>query len=219
MKMGSVILLSCLAAGISTGCVSIGNTGMDALSEEEKAELRQELDAAAQEIQAELDSAIAEAASALDEAKAEAQKELGENAEWIGEMIRGEQERPRRVIWKKGSAEAEIADNEEFVETLSLEDWKASAESTEGLTEDATYTIQWKKSIGLLDGWKAEYVDIGSFTVYQDSNLVTARIHIMDSILGQVPGLFAENTSGSDMDDWFVIVYEAPEGVTEALRR
>lgn len=207
MKLGKIIILSCLAAGMATGCVSIGNKGLDALTEEEKAELRQELD-----------GAFAEAASVLDEAKAEVQEELGENAEWIGKMICGKEERPRRVIWRKGTAEAEIEDREGFAESLALEEWKATDGNAEGLTEDVTYTVQWEKTIGLLDRWKKEYADIGSLTLYQDSNLITARIHVMDGIFGKASKLFGTEAIGEDLDGWFVVVYEVPEEVVENLR-
>lgn len=218
MKLWSIIILSCLTAGMAAGCVSVGNQGADTLTGEEKAELKRELDGAMQEVHAELDAAVAEAASALDEAKAEVQEELGESAEWVGDMIRGEGERSRRVIWRKGAAEAEIEDREEFADSLALEEWKAADGSAEGLTEDVTYTVQWEKSIGLLDRWKKEYVDIGSLTLYQDSNLITARIHVLDGIFGRTPKLLGAEAMGEDFDEWFVVVYEVPEEVVESLR-
>lgn len=219
MKFAKTMILACLTAGMASGCVSIGNRGMDMLSEEEKAELQQEMDEAAREIQTELSDAMAEAAAALDEANTEMYEELGEGAEWIGEMIRGYEERPRKVFWEKAAANGEIEDRDAFADSLALEDWAASDESTEGLKEDTTYTIQWKASIGLLDGRKEEYTDIGAFTVYQDSNLVTARIYITDGIMGKAADILGASIMGKDFTGWLTIVYEVPEDVAEALRR
>ncbi len=212
MKFGKVIMLSCVAAGLATGCVSIGNSGMEDLSNlsrEERAELEQGME----EMRTELDEVSTEFYGALDEARSEMQEEL-DGAGWIREMICEGVERPRKVFWQKGDTVAEIGDREEFAENLAVEDWKASTEDTEGLEVDSVYTIQWKKSIGLLDGRKNEYVDMGTLTVYRDSNLVAARICVMDEIFGKMQGLLGEGGTGMD----FTIVYEVPDKALEFLR-
>lgn len=230
MRFGKILLLSCVTMGMTTGCVSIGNKGMGELPVEEQEEVRQELNEAAQEIQAaleevenemqaELDEASTELYAAWDEVSAEMYADLDEiraemeDADWVRGMI-CEDERPRKVLWRKGDMEAEIVDRVEFADSLALEDWKASDESTEGLTESVTVLVQWKKSIGLLDGWKKEYIDIGSITAYEDSSLVAVEICAMDDVFGRMQGLLRENGTGKA----FTIVYEVPDKALESLR-
>ena len=230
MKFGKILLLSCVMMGMATGCVSVGNKGMDELTTEEQAEVRQELNEAAQEIQAmldevegemqaELNEASTELYAAWDEVSAEMYAALDEiraemeDADWVRGMI-CEDERPRKVLWRKGDTEAEIVDRVEFADSLALEDWKVSDESTEGLTESVTVLVQWKKSIGLLDGWKKEYVDIGSIMAYEDSSLVAVEICAMNDVFGKMQGLLRENGTG----EAFTIVYEVPDKALESLR-
>ena len=176
--------------------------------DEVEGEMQAELNEASTELYAAWDEVSAEMYAALDEIRAEM-----EDADWVRGMI-CEDERPRKVLWRKGDMEAEIVDRVEFADSLALEDWKASDESTDGLTESATVLVQWKKSIGLLDGWKKEYIDIGSITAYEDSSLVAVEICAMDDVFGRMQGLLRENGTGKA----FTIVYEVPDKALESLR-
>ena len=111
---------------------------MGELPVEEQEEVRQELNEAAQEIQAmldevegemqaELNEASTELYAAWDEVSAEMYAALDEiraemeDADWVRGMI-CEDERPRKVLWRKGDMEAEIVDRVEFADSLALED-------------------------------------------------------------------------------------------------
>lgn len=213
MEFGKLTALVCTAAMMS-GCVSVGNQGMDALTEEEKAELRQEIDMAAQELRVELDLAMEELQAELREEMAEFQDELTD--ELLEELLNEEGKRPMRICWHKGMAEGEIENREQFAESLRLEEWKASGESTEELEEKAAYTVELKKSIGLLDGWNKEYNTVVRIAAYGDSNLVSVELDVTDNTAGLRK--LMEKLEDMELAEWQItLVYEVPEDVAENM--
>lgn len=207
MKIWSLVMVGCLAAALCSGCVAIGNTGWDVLSEEEK-----------QEVKAALAEAKVEVESAWQDAQEEIRTELGET-NWAEALLEDDAEgRPRKLLWHKAGekvTENEITDWAAFGENLSVEDWKSCGESTEDLQEEIVYTVLQKKSVGILDSKKDEYRTLGSIIIYEDSDLVYVTADALEGTAGKV----MEKMLGEQENGWFGSVYQVPAEDLRILRQ
>lgn len=207
MKIWRICLVGCLTASLCSGCVSIGNQGWDVLTEEEK-----------QEVSGAIADAKAEVQAAWQDAQGELREEL-EGTNWAELLLEEDTEgRPRRLLWSRANGETEeheITDWAGFGKSLSLEDWKLSAETTEDLREEIVYTVQQKKSVGILDGREDEYRTLGSIIVFEDSDLVCVTASVLENTAGGI----TETLLGEKENGWFSAVYQVPKEDLDILRQ
>ncbi len=111
--------------------------------------------------------------------------------------------------------ENEIVDWVGFGESLSLEDWEPCEETTADFQEEIVYTVQEKKSVGMLDSKKDEYRTLGSIIVYEDADLVYVTTDTLEGTAGKI----METVLGEKENGWFGSVYKVPEGDLKILRQ
>ena len=209
MKAWKAGIAACLAAAICSGCVSTGNKGWDDLSGKEKQEVENALAAAKVEVE-----------DTWQEIGDEVRAEL-EAVNWAEVLLEEDEDgRPRRLLrYKAGEEEkeTEIRDWVSFGKSLSLTAWSPCEERTEDLQEAVVYTVQQKKSVGLLDSKKNEYRTLGSIIVYEDSNLVYVTMDTQDGRANEIMKtmLGEKKNEGS----WFGCVYRVPEEDLRLLRQ
>lgn len=235
MKFWRIGIAGCLTAALCSGCVSIGNQGWNDLSESDKAEVKGALQDAKEEVEsvwqevraelaaelagidwteisAELEAAKAEAGSAWREAQAELAAELDE-INWAEVLLeKDDEERSRRLLWEKADGITnEISDWEAFTGQLAIDEW----EPYEGMLEseeEIVYTVQQKKSIGLLDSHQEEYITLGTVTIYKDSDIVCAEGAFLEELMEPF-GL------KEDQGLQFKALYQVPEEDLKLLRQ
>lgn len=207
MKVWKIGIVGCLVAALCSGCVLTGNKGWDDLSEEEK-----------QAVENALAEAKVEVEAAWQDAQDEIRAEL-EETNWAEVLLEEDTEgRPRKLLWHRAGTEAaenEIADWVSFGESLSWKDWEPCEESTADLQEEIVYTVQQKKSVGVLDSKKDEYRTLGSIIVYEDADLVYVTADTLEGTAGKI----METMLGEKESGWFGSVYKVPEGDLEILRQ
>lgn len=207
MKVWKLGIVGCLAAALCSGCVSTENKGWDDLSEEEK-----------QEVENALAEAKVEVETAWQDAQDEIRAEL-EETNWAEILLEEDTDgRPRKLLWYRAGGETpenEIVDWVGFGESLSLEDWEPCEETTADFQKEIVYTVQEKKSAGMLDSKKDEYRTLGSIIVYEDADLVYVTTDTLEGTAGKI----METVLGEKENGWFGSVYKVPEGDLKILRQ
>ena len=209
MKIWKMGIVGCLAAAVCSGCVSIGNQSWGDLSEEDKQEVK---------------NALAEAKVEVENAWQDAQEEIRtelEETNWAEVLLEEDEDgRPRRIYWYRAgeeTAENEIDDLKGFRDSLSLEEWVPCEEPTEGLQAESIYTVEQKKSVGILDGEKDEYRILGSIIVYADTDVVYVTADALEGTAGKImEKLLGEKETGWS---WFGAYYSVPKEDMETLRQ
>lgn len=209
--MKGLIVIGVVSAAMLSGCVVAHNGQGGTLTDEEKAEMDENLD----EAKGLLDSIYDEVKASLDEEM--------EDENWAVEIFDGykqdENDKPLRITKIKAEdmestdenerAAEEIEDVDGFAESLNVREWTKIEKLPEDLEPEYIFLVEQTATETVIQDNSGKFTEIARITTYKDCD------HADVKVLG---GIEYYEFMKIMPDDWFVSNYELPEEVSEFLR-